>query len=234
MVRLKRDALSVQVVDQIGGWILTGKNPPGDILPSEQALSEQFGVSKTVIREAMKVLASKGLVTIRQGIGTTVNSRELWHPFDPMILLHSQKGTTFFDLLQARQILEPEVAAIACAQGDDPKFIEQLTHFIERGGQVTTVDGHVHYDLAFHQALADATGNQMLVIMMNSIGQFLRASREALFHVPGALGRSIDFHREIRDAVARNDPDAARDAMRRHLRQVEDDYTMLRKSPNGS
>ncbi len=234
MVRLKRDALSVQVVDQIGGWILTGKNPPGDILPSEQALSEQFGVSKTVIREAMKVLASKGLVTIRQGIGTTVNSRELWHPFDPMILLHSQKGTTFFDLLQARQILEPEVAAIACAQGDDPKFIEQLTHFIERGGQVTTVDGHVHYDLAFHQALADATGNQMLVIMMNSIGQFLRASREALFHVPGALGRSIDFHREIRDAVARNDPDAARDAMRRHLRQVEDDYTMLRKSPNGA
>ncbi len=234
MVRLKRDALSVQVVDQIGGWIVSGTNVPGDVLPSEQALSEQFGVSKTVIREAMKVLASKGLVTIRQGIGTTVNLREQWNPFDPLILLHSQQGTTFTDLLQARRILEPEVAALACARSNDPEFIARLTDAVEKGGQVTTVEEHVRFDLAFHLALADATGNQMLVIMMNSIGQFLRSSREALFHVPGSLGRSIEFHREIRDAVAAGNADAARDAMRRHLRQVEDDYQVLRRTTNGT
>jgi DNA-binding FadR family transcriptional regulator len=234
MVRLKRDALSVQVVDQIGEWILSGKTPSGETLPSEQALSEQFGVSKTVVREAMKVLASKGLVTIRQGIGTTVNARDLWHQFDPLILLHSQRGTNFRDLLKARQILEPEVAAMACASSDDPAFMAQINDLVEKGGEVTTVEDHVRYDLAFHQSLADATGNQMLVIMMNSIGQFLRASREALFHVPGAVGRSSDFHREIRDAVARNDPDGARDAMRRHLQQVEDDYERLMQSAAGT
>jgi DNA-binding FadR family transcriptional regulator len=234
MVRLKRDALSVQVVDQIGEWILTGERPPGDTLPSEQALSERFGVSKTVVREAMKVLASKGLVSIRQGIGTTVNPRELWHPFDPMILLHSQQGATFDDLLKARQILEPEVAALACARSSDPALMEQLNELVEKGGEVTTVEDHVRYDLAFHQALADATGNKMLVIMMNSIGQFLRASREALFRVPGAVGRSSDFHREIRDAIARNDPDAARDAMRRHLQQVENDYEQLMQAAAGT
>jgi GntR family transcriptional repressor for pyruvate dehydrogenase complex len=182
----------------------------------------------------MKVLASKGLVTIRQGIGTTVNPREQWHPFDPLILLHSQQGTTFTDLLQARHILEPEVAALACARSNDPEFIARLTESVEKGGQVTTVEEHVRFDLDFHLALADATGNQMLVIMMNSIGQFLRASREALFHVPGALGRSVEFHREIRDAVAAGDRDAARDAMRRHLRQVEDDYQALKRTTNGT
>ncbi len=230
MVRLRRDALSVQVVDEVGGWILTGRNQPGDVLPSEQALSDQFGVSKTVIREAMKILASKGLVTIRQGIGTTVRPREQWHPFDPLILRYQQQGTTFVDLLQARHILEPEVAALACGRSSDAEFLDQLFAYVEKGGQVTTVEDHVHYDLAFHQALANATGNQMLVIMMNSIGQFLRASREALFQVPGALGRSVDFHREIYGAVARNDPDAARDAMRRHLRQVESDYRILQQT----
>lgn len=234
MVRLKRDALSAQVVDQIGEWILQEKSAPGETLPSEQALSEQFGVSKTVVREAGKILASKGLVTIRQGIGTTVNPKELWHTFDPLILLHSKQGTSFDDLVQLRKILEPEVAAMACVRSPDPNFLEHLHDLIGKGGQVTTVEDHVRYDLAFHQALAEATGNQLLVIMMNSIGQFLKASREALFHVPGAVQRSSDHHEEIYRAITSNDPEASRIAMRRHLQQVADDYETLRNSTYGS
>jgi len=234
MPRLKRDALSAQVVDQIGAWILTGKTPPGETLPSEQALSDQFGVSKTVVREAGKVLSSKVLVSIRQGIGTTVNPKELWQPFDPLVLLHSQQGTSFDDLIRVRQILEPEVAAMACIRHHDPAFLEHLQDLIEKGGQVTTVEDHVRYDLAFHQALADATGNQLLVIMMNSIGQFLRASRQALFHVPQAVQRSSNHHKQILAAIAKGDPDGSRDAMKRHLEQVADDYQRLIASTQGT
>ena len=233
MVRLKRDALSVQVVDEIGEWILTGKVKPGDILPSEQTFSEQFGVSKTVVREAGKVLSSKGLVTIRQGIGTTVNPLDQWQPFDPLVLLHAQKGTSFDDLIHVRQILEPEVAAMACAWSDDPAFLDTLADLIEKGGQVTKVEDHVHFDLAFHQALAEATGNQLLVIMMNSIGQFLRASREALFHVPGAVERSNNHHKQIFKAISQGDPQASREAMKRHLQQVVDDSHELVSSRAG-
>lgn len=234
MVRLKRDALSAQVVDQIGEWILTGKTAPGETLPSEQALSDQFGVSKTVVREAGKVLSSKGLVSIRQGIGTTVNPKELWHPFDPLVILHSQQGTSFDDLIRVRQILEPEVAAMACVRNHDRNFLDQLGEFIEKGGQVITVEDHVRYDLAFHQALAEATGNQLLVIMMNSIGQFRRASREALFHVPNAVQRSSDHHKAILAAVAKGDPEGSREAMKRHLEQVAEDYQRLLESTQGT
>jgi GntR family transcriptional repressor for pyruvate dehydrogenase complex len=227
VVRVKRAALSSQVVDTIGGWILTGEVPAGKTLPSEQSLSEQFGVSKTVVREAMKILAAKGLVTVRQGIGTSVNLRDDWHPYDPFILLHSGQGTSFADLIQLRQIIEPEVAAMACVRSRDRGFLDQLAELARKGGEVTTVEDHVRYDLDFHQALAEATGNQLLVIMMNSIGQFLRASRQALFQVPGAVQRSSDFHQEIYNAIKADDPEASRDAMRRHLLQVEEDSRRL-------
>jgi len=227
VIRVKRSALSSQVVDTIGGWILTGTVHSGQTLSSEQALSEQFGVSKTVVREAMKILAAKGLVTVRQGIGTTVNPREEWQSYDPFILLHSGQGTSFDDLIQLRQIIEPEVAAMACERGRDQALLDQLGELVRKGGEVTTVEDHVRYDLEFHQALAAATGNQLLVIMMNSIGQFLRASRQALFRVPGAVQRSSDFHQEIYQAIERDDPAASRDAMRRHLLQVEEDSRRL-------
>jgi len=227
MVRLKRGALSDQVVDEIGSWILTGKVQPGEILPSEQTLSEQFGVSKTVIREAGKILASKGLVTIRQGIGTTANPQDQWQPFDPLVILHAEHGTSFDDLVRVRQILEPEVAAMACVRSGDQAFLDMLADLIEKGGRVTNVEDHVHFDLAFHQALAEATGNQLLVIMMNSIGQFLRASREALFEVPGAVERSSFHHRQIFGAISQGDTEASREAMKRHLLQVLDDSCEL-------
>lgn len=234
MTRIRRDALSDQVVQQIGEWILTGKFVAGEILPSEQALSDQFEVSKTVVREAMKVLSSKGLLSIRQGIGTTVSPKERWQPFDPLVLRYTQGGTNFYDLIQLRQIIEPEVAAMASKHNENQAFLQLLHDLSEKGGQVQTVEDHVHFDVSFHQALADATGNQLLVIMMNSIGQFLRASRQALFHVPGALERSVNYHREIYEAVARGDEEASRDAMKRHLVQVVSDYEALVESNHGS
>ena len=226
---LKREGLSEQVVTEIAEWILTGKVQPGDTLPSETELSRHFEVSKAVVREAGKVLASKGLVTIRQGVGTTVNPRDQWRTVDPLFLLHDEQGASFESLIRLREIIEPEVAAMACARSDDAEFRQLLEELIVKGGPDTSVEDHATYDLAFHQALAEATGNQYLVIMMNSIGQFLRAIRVALFEVPGAVGRSTAFHQEIVDAIAAGDPDASRDAMRRHLQQVRDDYQRLKE-----
>lgn len=227
MARIQRAALSSQVVDQLADDILSGRVAANETLPPEQVLADQFGVSKTVVREAMKILAAKGLVSIRQGIGTTVNAREAWQSFDPMIILRGGKGTTFRDLIQVRQIIEPEVAALSCARGGDHEFLQGLAQLIEKGGAVTSVEDHVRYDVAFHQALADASGNDLLVMMMNSIGQFLKASRQALFDVPGALGRAYAYHEEIFEAIRREDVEASRDAMRRHLDQVERDYGAL-------
>jgi DNA-binding FadR family transcriptional regulator len=226
--RLARGALADQIVEQMTEWILSGKFGAGDHLPPEHVLAEQFGVSKTAVREAAKVLASKGLLTIRQGIGTVVTSRERWNVLDPHILLYTRGTATLSDLLQARRMVEPDIAALAAEKRDDA-VLRRLRESIEEGDRVTNVDEHVHWDMSFHQTLADATGNPVLVILMNSIGQLLRASRAALFNVRGSVGRANAYHRQICEAVAAGDADGARYAMLEHLQQVADDFEMLVK-----
>ncbi len=224
--RLNRGTLGEQIAEQISTWIFKGELAPGEFLPPEHVLAQQFGVSKTSVREATKVLASKGLVSIRQGVGTTVSSRETWNVLDPQILLFGRGRVTFDDLLQARRIFEPEIAALAAQQCDET-ILRMLHEAAEQGARVTSVDEHVRWDMAFHQGLADATGNLVLVIIMNSIGQMLRASRVALFTVDGSVERSSMYHRKIYEAVAAGDAEGSRTAMIEHLQQVASDRALL-------
>jgi DNA-binding FadR family transcriptional regulator len=225
---LTRGVLADQIVDLISEQVLSGQLAPGELLPPERVLSSQFGVSKAAVREASKVLASKGLVSIRQGVGVTVNSPERWNVLDPHVLLHSRGETTLEHLLDARRIIEPEIAARA-AQLRDDDTLRQIADAVEQGATITTVEEHIRWDMAFHQALAEATGNPVLVILMNSIGQLLRASRAALFTVRGAVGRSVEHHQLILDQVRAGNADGSHAAMLDHLRQVADDLKLLRE-----
>lgn len=219
---LARGALSEQIVEQISGWILTGKVRPNETLPPERELAIRFGVSKAAIREAGKVLAAKGLLTIRQGGGTSVNPPVRWNVLDPHILMHSRPRATFQDLLVVRRILEPEIAAIA-AQDRDPESLDTMNEAVTLGMQVTSSQEHVRWDMEFHELLAAATGNPIMVILVKSIGQLLRTSRQTLFDVPGSVERSVHHHRKIYDAVAAGDSELARTEMLTHLQQVADD-----------
>jgi GntR family transcriptional repressor for pyruvate dehydrogenase complex len=141
-------------------------------------------------------------------------------------MLYTRGQATLSDLLQTRRMFEPEIAALA-AQKRDATILSALSESIQRGDQVTTVDEHIHWDMSFHQVLADATDNPVLVILMNSVGQLLRASRATLFNVRGSVGRANAYHRRIYEAVAAGDAEVARLAMLDHLQQVADDFAML-------
>lgn len=226
---LARGALSEQIVEQVSGWILTGQASPGEMLPPERELAARFGVSKAAVREAGKVLAAKGLVTIRQGEGTSVNSSDQWNVLDPHIVMHTGPNATFDDLLVVRRMLEPAICAMAALQAND-KTLEYLRMAVDRGCHAADAQEHARWDMEFHELLALATGNPVMLILVKSVSQLLRTSRETLFQVPGSLERSCRHHTEIYEAIASRDSERSRAGMLAHLQQVADDIALWQQT----
>jgi GntR family transcriptional repressor for pyruvate dehydrogenase complex len=220
---LESTRLYEQVVTQIEKQILSGKLCCGDRLPTERELAQQFRVSRTVIREAVKALREKGLVQSHPGRGTfiTDGTRHAARQSLGLMLGVGASGDASA-LMQVREILEPEIAALA-ARCATPAQIETIRHTVAAMDRaLRDVDAFVENDLQFHLALAHATQNPLIPMLIDSIVDLLREQRKRTFRRGGAAhGQS--HHKRILAAVERRDPEAARAAMRAHLRQVRRD-----------
>jgi GntR family transcriptional repressor for pyruvate dehydrogenase complex len=177
-----------------------------------------FQASRIVIREALTTLAAKGIVSVWQGTGSTVNARQAWNTLDPEILLLLDGQDTFAQLQEVRRIIEPELAAMAATR-ITPEALEALRPLAELPIN-DTIEEHVEHDTSFHLAIARATGNTVLAIVLTSIGDLLRESRRRSFQVPGMLAQARDWHKIIFAALEKRDSEAARRAMVEHLSQV--------------
>ncbi|MBI2941845.1 MAG: FadR family transcriptional regulator [Chloroflexi bacterium] len=223
MERISRpDTLTARVVERLTGMILNREVAGGTFLPSEKDLGTSLGVSRTVLREALRVLAGKGLVEIQHGRGILVNPPERWAVVDPQLLLDGGR-TTIGDLLAARRLIEGEIASLAAQRAND-MAIAGLVQTQVRLRQAADPDEGIQADMEFHSALARAAGNVVFQRILDSIAQLLWAGRKATISVPGAIDRSVRSHQEILDEVVRRDPEAARRAMDRHLGQVEGEF----------
>jgi GntR family transcriptional repressor for pyruvate dehydrogenase complex len=215
--------LFAQVAQQIEQQILQGELLAGDQLPSERDLSEQFQVSRTVIREAIKALAQKGLIEIQSGRGTFVIneiSLAVRNSLHLMIKLGGQGR--ILDLMQVREIFEPEIAALAASRMDQ-QLLKRMQNCIDIMDETLDPDTWTDADLDFHMALADATGNLLIPQIINAIVDLLREQRLRIGLSQGGPERGQNHHKRILKAVAKNDPEAARQAMRDHLLQVRED-----------
>lgn len=215
-----RERLSNAIVAHNLEKIGAGELQPGEQLPTEGALCEAYGVGRSVVREALQALDAKGFVLVRQGSVATVAPRHRWHVLDP-VFLSVNTGEDFFLLLQeAREVLEPRLAAIA-AERMTPEILEELK---ERNESLAThrdsPEEHAAIDLAFHEAIAKATDNAVLVSLHASISGLGWRTRYATAAVPGAIDRAVNWHRQILEALQDGDPVAASAAMTLHLRQV--------------
>ena len=213
------------IVDDYLRRIVAGDMREGELLPTETALIEQYSVSRTAVREAIQNLATKGFVQIRQGSGSTVAPRARWNVLDPEYLNITGFGQALFEnLLEARDIIEPAIAGLA-AQRATPQQIERLRQLVVELREAGHKDAAVHADLdiAFHHALAEGTGNPVLISLHGSISHLSRAQRQIMVGREGAVERAIFWHQHIVDAVAAGDVAAGQDAMRMHLRQVHTD-----------
>ena len=204
-------------VDHLGEAIVAGRYPAGTSVPPEPMLCEELGVSRTVVREAVKSLIAKGLVTSGPKVGTKVLPSEQWNWFDPdVIIWQSKAGITpefLRDLQDLRRVVEPAAVRMAAERATDQDIVEieaafeGMRHAVEEGGD------YVASDLRFHQGLLRASGNRMIVQMSKALGALLRASFEISTRRKDGPRKSLPLHRAVLDAVAARNPARAEKAI---------------------
>jgi DNA-binding FadR family transcriptional regulator len=209
--------------------IIRGDYPPGSVLHPDK-LEEDLGVSKTVVREALRVLASKGLIESRQKRGTTIRPRADWNLLDSDLLRWqgSSAPTDRFleDLAEVRAIVEPAGARLAAARRTDSDLaaIRQALDAMAAAG--TDADAMVEADLAFHRALLDSAHNELLSRMEVVIEAGLRI-RDRIVHGAQHFSDSVPVHRDLLRAIEAGDPDAAVSAVESLLTQASQDLAAV-------
>lgn len=216
-------AIVLDYLRDIGSGAIASGSP----MPTEATLCETYGVGRSVVREALQALHAKGFIIVRQGSVATVAARQHWNVLDADFLaVHS--GTEFFlDLQVAREILEPQIAALA-AQNATPDDVRDLeASFAAMADDSSAPKVHAEQDIRFHRALAQASGNAILASFHDSLTSLGQRTRSASAHIPGAIKRAQQWHEQILEAVRAGDPDSAAAAMRLHLKQVREEIERL-------
>ncbi len=222
---LRRDRLYEQVADRLQALILDESLLAGEQLPSERELADRMGVSRTVIREATRVLSVRGLVEVKAGSGTYV--KELTSSVASShigMLLQARQAPErdFDDLARVRSALEVEIAALA-AENAEAQDIAEMEAVIElMAGEIASTEEFVEYDVGFHTALVVATKNEVFALMLAPITDLLVELRRELYRYDSAASvhGALTHHRRILAAVKAGDADGARNAMRNHLDQA--------------
>lgn len=216
-----------QTLDRLGQAIVSGQYAPGGAIPPEPLLCEAFGVSRTVVREAIKTLVAKGMVSTGPKVGTRVLEPQHWNWFDPVVVgWQSQAGLTrefLRDLQELRIILEP--ASVRCAAeratAEDIAELEDayagMKRAIEEGGDYVT------HDLRFHLGLLRAGHNRMIEQMGKALGALLRVAFEISTSKANGPASSLPLHRAVLDAVIAKDPVRAEAASRVLIDGARDD-----------
>lgn len=221
---VRTSRLYEQIVQQIEDSILKGALKPGDQLPAERELAQNFGVSRTAVREAVKALREKGLVEAYSGRGTFITngtSQAIRQSLDLMIRIGQQEGSAH--LAELRLILEPEIAALAVGRIEEQLLATMREAVATMDRSLQDPDAYIEADLDFHLALAEAAANPLVLSLLDSIVGLLREQRMKIFQVDGGPERGQFHHKRILAATEARDPEKARFAMREHLAQVRED-----------
>ncbi len=227
---VRSSRLYEQIVQQVEESIHKGALKAGDQLPPERELAEQFGVSRTAVREAVKALREKGLVEAYPGRGTFITDGSSYTIRQSLDRMMRSGHEGFTSLAEVREILEPEIAALAttrAAEEDIAAMREQVAAMDAAKGDP---EAYIEADLDFHLALAEAADNAIILSLIDSIVGLLREQRIGIFQVEGGPERGQYHHKRILEAIEHRDPVGAREAMKAHLKQVRDDS---RRAPGG-
>lgn len=206
----------VTVLDRLTGHIVNGDFDANGVLPSEGELAKSFGVSRTVIREAMRSLRAQGLVEVSQGKAPRVKPPDSKAAIASLELLLRRNKATLLNLAEVRQPLESEIAALAAERATDEN-LRQLERAIHELGAASGLEERIEADIRFHRVLGEATGNPVFVLLLETLAEFLRESRQKTLAYSG-VEHALGGHRAVLAAVRSRNPSKAREAMLDHLR----------------
>lgn len=227
LVKMPRQLVHMTIAQQIGVSIVTGQTPPGTVLNGEVAFAAEHGVSRSAVREAMRMLDAKGLVESRPKTGTRVRPRSDWNLLDPVLLawmFEAEPPADFVrSLFELRMIIEPAASELAARKRDGVQ-LARMRHALDamaRFGLASETGQGA--DQLFHHILLEATGNELLVNLSGSITSAVRWTTIFKHRQQGAPRDSIPQHRALFAAVAKGDPAAAREATITLLEQARED-----------
>ncbi|MDY0934635.1 FadR/GntR family transcriptional regulator [Pseudomonas viridiflava] len=196
-------------VDWLGAWIAAGNVLPGQTLKVEAALCEELGVSRTVLREAIKTLVAKGLLEVGPKVGTRVLPLRSWNLFDPQVVgWLARKGLPeafVKDLLDLRRTIEPMAVRWACDRATAQQIEEIREAYRLLEASVTDKGDYNLADRHFHEAVLAASHNRFIEQMLPALGALLAVSFEVTSGMPGQLGKTLPLHRDLAEAIATRD-----------------------------
>lgn len=216
-----RRSIHGRIAHELGQQILHGDLAPGEILPSETALGQEFGVSRTVLREAIKVLAAKGMVESKTKIGTRVRARDHWNMLDPDVLswsLSSHEAESYAaGVTEMRHILEPAGAALAAERATEQQIGRIREAYEAMAAAGADLERSIPHDLRFHQSILEATGNTFLASMGHVIESALAFSFQVSARARDDAAYSLPLHKTVLERIEARDARGAQAAMLRLL-----------------
>lgn len=231
-VRGKSLRIHGTIARNIGIRIVSGQHQPGEILDGEVSASDQLHVSRTAYREAVRILAAKGLVESRPKTGTRVSERSKWHLLDPDVLSwlfeFEPDEAMLASLFELRKVVEPEAAALAAARRK-PVHLERMAQALEGMGKHTlgTEEGRAA-DQDFHAALLDASGNPFLTTLTSSVSAAVTWTTVFKQRIDPLPRDPVPDHKHVYDAVAAGDAQGAHRAMMKLVEMAFEDTTRAR------
>lgn len=216
--RLKvADSVAAQLVRLVTG----GSYKPGERLPPERVLAEQFGVGRSSMREALRSVEADGLLRIEHGVGAFVQERERRNGLDRRLLVAGDY--TVPELFELRLPLERDAAGLAARRVTDDEVAQLVAILDEAGDPSTSDDRFIELDAELHQAIAKATKNALFVDVLSSMGPLFFIYSHQVMSLPDRRARAHEGHQRIVDAISRHQVREARAAAVRHIRDVERD-----------
>lgn len=228
---IPRRKLADEVKDRVLEMIRSGQFQPGDQLPSERSLMDQFSVGRPAVREALQALASAGVIVISHGERARVAVPDTQSIFgrlgDTMLHLLQTSPRTLEDLKEARLLFEVGMVKNAArfADAEDLRCLESVLQAQEAA--IRNIPEFVKCDMAFHKAIAAISGNSVCTMLSEAMLDWLFHFRHDLLRLPGSEQITLAEHQRLLDAIAAKDPDEAEAAMRDHLSRSSERYRAL-------
>jgi len=221
------------VIHELGMRIVSGALQPGEVLPREETLAEQMALSRTALREAIRVLSAKGLIEARPKVGTRVCEERCWHQLDADVLAWRCASMPTADFVQKlsemREIFEPAAAALA-ARRRDPAQLGQLETAYKAMEAAHNSDQWAEADLQFHEAVLIATHNELMISLFSVVETALGSYFALSARKSGDFKYSLPYHHQVFEAIRRCQPEVARRAMQQMILDSRANMTGKRRA----
>ncbi len=212
--------------------IVRGTWKPNETLPIELALAQRLGAGRNAVREAVKILAAKGLLRTERRTGTTVRPESSWNLLDAELLkwilpASSDSEALLDELSELRALIEPTTATLAAVHASalETMRLFEVYDEIERGDDRTAINARVK----FHELLFGASHNRFLTALAPAFSLLIRSNLEVVTRSGNPVSRNLKDHRQIADALSRRDPESARRAARKLLEKEAADFSASQK-----